>query len=401
MSHLHTYFTDKCYRISYYPKVLKDENNEKEIVFGYIRVSKKRNQKNTSISQQIKMIENSTLFKGQILSYIYVDEAVSGKDLERPSFGEMMKEIKKHVVTQHKLLNIMTCYLHRLTRSTDSISEITKILVKLNISLTSLDIGKIDLQNESTKMMLLLLTSNNQNMRLSTIQNTKNIMRSLSNESNLILKHRYGWIRVPKPGTDKSMEIVNPREIMVISEIIKLWNDSDRKIKYTELAIQLNEDPDLYYKEDDKLWTYHRIESIIYKQILSERVISGNPVEMKDELCKEAIIKMIKTENLKTKSPFFIGKLLDAKCLYKHRITKNYVSELLEQIGDKYINKIDENIEKYIEEIKEVIKELRVNKMSFNKMSNYLNEKGYLNPKGKEWSLSKLNYFCRMNHVLS
>lgn len=401
MSHLHTYFTDKCYKISYNTKILKDENNEKEIVFGYIRVSKKRNQKNESIDTQIKMIENSTLFKGQILTSIYVDEAISGKDLERPSFTQLMIEIKKHVVSQHKLLNIMTCYLHRLTRSTDGIQEIIKTLVPLNIGLISLDIGKIDLHNESTKMMLLLLTSNNQSMRLQTIQNTKNIMRSLSEESELVLKHHYGYLRVPKPGTDKNMEIPNPREQMVISEILKLWNDSNRKIKYTQLAYEINEDPDLYYKEDDKLWTYQKIERIIYKQILSERVIPvKNPIEIKDELCTEAIIKMIKKENLKTKCPHTIAKMLDAKCLYNHRITENYVTQLLEQISDKYLNKIDENIDNYIEEIKMIIQKNRPT-MSYTKLFKHLNELGHLNPKGKEWTLSNLHYFIKMNNVFT
>ena len=121
---------------------------------------------------------------------------------------------------------------------------------------------------------------------------------------------------------------------------------------------------------------------------------------MKDQICTEEIIKMIKKENLKTKSGHAIGKLLDAKCLYKHRISENYVTELLQQIGDKYINKIDENIENYIEEIKEIILELRPS-MSYRKMSNYLNTKGYHTLKDKNWNLSNLQHFCRKFEVFT
>lgn len=388
-------FTDDCYSLSYNSSVLKDKNNKKEIIFGYVRISSDLQKNNESIESQIKMIENTCQYRDLVLAYIFVDQGISGKNLERPGFSELFDEIKKHVVIQHNLLSIMTCYLHRLTRSKESITFLCKELPPLNIGLISLDCPGIDIKNPRSHTMLYLLTDNNESMRLSTIQNIKNIMRQMSEDGELILKSEYGWVYVNKyKYGGKRIKLPEIREQMIISKIIDMWNKSDRTMKESVIAFKLNEDLDnYYYKEESKEWTFPRVRKIIYKQLLSERVIPIKyPVNLKDEVCTKEIIHMIREENLMTKVAEAIGKMLDAKCLYKHRITGFYVQSILDSLSKKYLDQIDINFEEYKIKLIETIRS-RLKKLSRKDIVKYLNENNFVTYKGKSWTNYNLGNF--------
>lgn len=391
-------YTKDCYRLSYNTSILNDKTNKKEIIFGYARISSSKQQNNESIETQIKMLVSSAEYKQQVIAYIYVDEGISGKDLDRPAFSNIIEDMKPYVVIQHNLMYISTCYLHRLTRSVDSMTELCKVLPPLNIGLISLDCP-INIKDQSTHFMLSMLTHNNQAMREATIKNTKNILRSLSEEGKLTLRTRYGWIHVavpvPNSTTTKNIDVPEMREQSNISHIIKLWNESDRKLKPSQIVRLLNDDlNNFFYREDDKLWTFVRVESLLYNQKISERIIPNkNPIELKEKICYDEIINMIKNEKLRFKSPNYICKRLDEKCLYKHKITAVFVKEIMDKIPEAYHKTIRQNLKDYKDSL---INEIKTNllKLSWHEMVDHLNDHDFPTVNGHEWTVANFNNFA-------
>jgi site-specific DNA recombinase len=389
--------SEKSYYRVYDSGCLEKNDDGVQKVFGYARISSEHQLYNESITSQIRNIESNCKWKGTTLAYIFVDEGISGKDMEsRPALKEMMKMIKKYYLKQDKMLNVYTCYLSRFTRSRDDMSEICKDFFKKQINLVAFDCP-LDIRVESNHNMICMFAGNQEDARKAISKNVKNVMRELLEQDKLIfIKCPYGYIYAE--GADgKKIKMENEREQRNIRKILEIWNNSGRIFAGNRIRNKMNELDDYYFKEDNKEWSVNVIDKILYNQKMSERVITNLvPIHMKDEKCREEIIKMI-NNGLHRIGSRTIAIKLDALCMFKHRISTRYVDKLLAEMGSDYVNQIEKNLEDYKENIRKIVTENA--KSSYRIICNILNEKGVLSPRERKWTIMNLCNYCRNNKI--
>lgn len=388
---------ENSYKLEY--KDLKDvDKNDKNImiVYGYCRVSDKLQKDNDSIKSQIKSIENTVNGSGGTLISIYVDDGISAKNMNRPSFQELLKICRKNCVDFNKKMEIDTVFLHRFTRSEDDFISITKDLIEWGTHLYCYDC-KFNIFDSTQLFMGKFMAYNAQQTREATSKHVKIVMNTMSEEGTLLTNKKYGYKLIKNPDKGKIIEgnrIRNsyeeiPHEQEMIKLIIKLHLEGKSNITIRSI---FNDDEDYYYKENKPLWPYGVISRIIYEYKLSKREIKEViPMYKRDERLKEEIIRMLKDENLYTLSPTIIARKLDELGLFKAKITVRVATELIKKLGDAYEDIIKENKKKHIEKIIEI---LRKNKdMSNVMMSNLLNDRDLYTMTMKPWTAANLSYF--------
>jgi DNA invertase Pin-like site-specific DNA recombinase len=393
---------DNSYVIEYNTAVLSDKNDKRKKVFGYCRVSfvskKDKEKEIETINAQIKSIKSNIKYKKDevVLVAIYVDEGISGKNIEgRPGLLGLLEKINANALKHEGLLSIYTCYIHRLSRNVDDFMMLCKNLSLISVELNAFDYP-LNIKDKNTHSVLYVVASQAEATRQSTITNTKNCMRELSEAGELVLKHKYGWVRVYDEKLKKNIQIKDEREQKCIAKVIEIWENNNRDIAPLEISNQMNELPEFYYKEKDREWNFGRVKRLLYEKTLSERDITNTiPINKKDEVCRLEIIKMI-NDGITMKANI-IARKLDDLCLFKHRITSDYVKKLLNEMGDLYNNQLEKNIEDHVEKVRSVISQNK-NK-TYAQISQILNEEGITTLKGNLWSGSNINMFCLKHNI--
>lgn len=395
---------DNSYKLMYNKAIIKDNIDNKIIVFGYVRVSSELQSESESIQSQIKNIEGNCKWQDKILSYIYVDDGISGKTIvERPAVREMLEEIKRGSVKNNKKMEICTCYMSRLTRSSKDMEYLCDELPRLGCLLNCLDIY-VDLSNDNGIMIAKMITNSNELQRKNTSRNVKNVMNELSSQGKLITK-KYGWTLVPYEveisgkKRIKHTSVQNPIEQKNIAKLIEVWNENNRDITYIKLSKLMNRFDGYEYKEEDPAWTPSRVDRIIYKQILYERVIDENkivPSHLKEIRVKEEIVKLI-NGGLIINSPYIIARKIDKLCLFRQQITVSFVAKMIKEMGDVYINQIYKQKINYEKKI--IDKIISYKGIKYDNIAKLLNADGITTLLSKKWTRFNLNNFCLKHNI--
>ena len=402
MQRLKIKFDENSYYIDYNTDVLKDKTDKIIKVFGYVRVSTNLQQKD-SIESQITNIENTCAWKKATLVSIYIDDGISGSTLKnRPGIMKLLNVIDKLSVKHDNSLAIYTFYLNRLTRSRKDMDFLCETLSNLNVDLNCFDCS-LNIKDRKMHIMYAFFAEQAQEMRMVSSENTKNVMRQLSEDGKL-LKRGYGFvIKVSedefkmvggkKVYTKYRMQI--PREQECISKVLSIWEENGRNITTGKIAEEMNRNHWIY-RENDPKWNQSRVERIIYEKKLSERVIPVKiPISDKDKVCIEAIKKLIDEGVIG--APYIISRKLNDLCLFKHKITDNYVRIILDKMGARYSDALEKNKEKYEAKLKRKL--LKIKNKKWKERVEYLNEHQLFTPKGKYWSMPNLKYYCSSRKI--
>lgn len=330
----------------YNVSALNNENSESETVIGYVRVSDpKQAEGGESIKSQRQNIISNCKYKKFNLYAIYYDEGISGKNIEnRLAFMELMKDIDRLAAepSNFNKINIYCCYLSRFTRNKIDGELLRTKLVNLGVKLVCFD-ANIDFSTGTGEFIFSSMVNIAEHQRKQISENTKNVMRQLSEDGKLVTKPKYGYDLVKEDNSKKNVLIENEREQKCIEKLIEIYeNNLDLKISY--LTNLMNTYKDYYYREKSKNWTWQRVQRIIYDYNLKKRVITDPiPVHLKEQKIKQVIIEMIESGELEHSTSYYIAKKIDEKCLFNHRVTDQIVNKILSTISKKLLAKIKRN----------------------------------------------------------
>ncbi|WP_250675280.1 recombinase family protein (plasmid) [Paraclostridium ghonii] len=115
------------------------------MIYGYARVSTKSQEDNTSLENQIKILNENGCSK-----VFY--EVHTGATMERPQWNELEKILKQGDT-------IVITKLDRFTRSTEKGIQKIKALTEKGIKVNILNMGIVDLSSSMGKMMFTVLTA--------------------------------------------------------------------------------------------------------------------------------------------------------------------------------------------------------------------------------------------------
>jgi DNA invertase Pin-like site-specific DNA recombinase len=385
-------FDENSYVTYYNRPLLADENNETQLAIGYCRISTEKQKDNSSIESQIETIKQTCKWNKHKLIAIFVDNGISGKNIEdRPALVELIKLLKDNAEKQHNKLNLHTNFISRLTRSENDMGFFCKFLPEYNINLKAYDCP-VNVRDKSQHMILKIMASFAEQQRDQISSNIKNVMRQLSEDGKLITKPPYGFIGEKYQDGDKlrTKLIPNFRQQECINKIIEIWENSGKTVSGGFISRKMNrlleEDENYYYKDDRREWYATIIDNILYREKMKRREFEEEtvPVNMKEEKCKEEIIKMIKSGKLMSLTPNNISRKLDALCLFKHRITPAFARKILQSLPYIYKNKVIQIKIKHEEDIKKTIQE-NINETDA-KIAQILNEANILTLQDKKWT---------------
>jgi len=115
------------------------------MIYGYARISTKTQEDNTSLKNQIEILNQNGCTK------IY-QEIYTGATMNRPVFNKLLQEIQKGDT-------LMVTKLDRFTRSTQEGIEAIKVLTNKGIKVNILNMGIVDISNPMGNMMFTILTA--------------------------------------------------------------------------------------------------------------------------------------------------------------------------------------------------------------------------------------------------
>lgn len=119
--------------------------------FGYCRVSTNEQAEGISLDAQAARIKAYATATGRVLEQIYIDEALSGKNMSRPSLASLLAKVNLGQVD-----SIVVVKIDRLTRSIQDLVSIVQTLTANGTSLVSTT-ESIDTGSASGRMILHLL----------------------------------------------------------------------------------------------------------------------------------------------------------------------------------------------------------------------------------------------------
>lgn len=115
------------------------------MIYGYVRVSTKSQEDNTSLNNQIELLKQNGCIE-------IFDEVYTGATMNRPVLNELLQKLERGDT-------LIVTKLDRFTRSTQegikTIKELTERGIKVNI----LNMGVVDLSNAMGNMMFTILTA--------------------------------------------------------------------------------------------------------------------------------------------------------------------------------------------------------------------------------------------------
>lgn len=118
----------------------------------YIRVSTEEQAKHGfSIAAQKEKLESFSNIKDWHIFKVYIDEGISGKNLERPQIKALLKDIK-----DQKINNVLVFKIDRLTRSTKDLIDLVEYFQKYNCDFNSLT-EAIDTSSPTGRMFIKII----------------------------------------------------------------------------------------------------------------------------------------------------------------------------------------------------------------------------------------------------
>lgn len=217
----------------------------------YIRVSTDEQAKyGFSIAAQKEKLVSYASIKDWNIYQIYVDEGVSGKNLNRPKIKEMIEDIKKQ-----KINNILVYKIDRLTRSTKDLIDLIDLFSKHKCEFNSLT-ESIDTSTPSGRMFVKIIGLFAEFERETIAERIKIGFERKAKEGYSLCSSisSYGYMR--KKG--EKIQMINVEEAKVVKDIFDLYIKYKNINKIKEYLIN----HDISTKKN-KTWNNKTIKNIL------------------------------------------------------------------------------------------------------------------------------------------
>lgn len=217
----------------------------------YIRVSTDEQAKyGFSIAAQKEKLVSYASIKDWNIYKIYIDEGVSGKNLNRPQIKEMIEDIKKQ-----KINNILVYKIDRLTRSTKDLIDLIDLFSKYNCEFNSLT-ESIDTSTPSGRMFVKIIGLFAEFERETIAERIKIGFERKAKEGYSLCSSTssYGYMR--KKG--EKIQTINEKEAKVVKDIFDLYIKYKNINKIKEYLINNN-----ISTKKNKTWNNKIIKNIL------------------------------------------------------------------------------------------------------------------------------------------
>lgn len=199
----------------------------------YVRVStEEQAQEGYSIRAQEQKLKDYSRIKEWGVYNVYIDEGISGKNIEgRPAIKEMIEDIKKG-----KINNVLVFKIDRLTRNTADLIYLVNLFNTYGCAFNSLS-ESIDTQTASGRMFIKIIGIFAEFERENIIERTKIGFERKVKEGYTLATNTtsYGYDR--KPG--QKIQTVNEFEASVVREVFDMF--TNQQMSCFEIAKKLNE----------------------------------------------------------------------------------------------------------------------------------------------------------------
>ena len=335
----------------------------------YIRVSTEEQVKyGYSINAQKDKLLSFSKIKDWNVYKIYIDEGISGKNLERKEVQNLIEDVKNKIIN-----NVLVYKIDRLTRSTKDLIELIELFNKNDCDFNSLN-ESIDTTTPTGRMFIKIIGLFAEFERETIVERIKMGLERKVKEGYSISSSTtsYGYKKIK----GNKIQIINKKEASVVKKIFLLCKEGKN---INEIRKYL-ENSNIKTKKDKK-WTNKNIINILtnpnyignvrygintnkyfeqvgkHKKIISEYLYNSvqdkvkNRLKTKEDAYYSNKIVCLCNKRLITKRTYHNGKCyinyrcLNNKCLFRS-ISHNYL--------DKYFNiyKYEQNTKKdYIQNI--------------------------------------------------
>lgn len=288
----------------------------------YIRVStEEQAQEGFSIRGQEEKLKDYTRIKDWSLYNLYIDEGISGKNIQdRPAIGRLIADVKAGYIQ-----NVLVYKIDRLTRSTSDLVFLVELFNKYHCSFNSL-MESIDTQTASGRMFIKIIGIFAEFERENIIERVKmGRDRKVKEGYSLCSSHAsYGYDREP----GKKVQTVNEEEAAVVREIFDKFVGEGMSLNSIVRLLNLRKIP----SKKGKLWDRKNLKNILTNANYIGKVRhfiddQDNYVELdglhepiiSQELFEEAASLAAKNQaTSSTKKPvehnYYLGFLYCAKC---------------------------------------------------------------------------------------
>jgi len=205
------------------------------IVFGYTRVSTTMQADDgVSLDVQRRRIEDYCKYKGLELTKVYEDAGISGKDMKRPAFQQMLQDATKGT-------SICVAELTRFSRSMKDSINTFAMLEEKGVNFICLN-PELDFSTPYGRAFVGFALIMSQLERELISDRISVTMQSLSKQGKLRSRPPFGWVSV---GKDKDFES-EPNQQRIIQKIKTLYASG---LKFLQIAHQLNDEGEAQYHE--------------------------------------------------------------------------------------------------------------------------------------------------------
>lgn len=196
----------------------------------YVRVStEEQAQEGFSIRAQEQKLKDYARIKDWSIYKIYIDEGISGKNLERPAIQELIADVKNAAVQ-----NVLVFKIDRLTRSTADLIYLVDLFNEHDCAFNSL-MESIDTQTASGRMFLKIIGIFAEFERENIIERTKvGIERKVREGYSIGGSTSFGYDR---PQNQK-IQTINDEEAEIVRSVFDMYVNQGMSI--TSIARQLN-----------------------------------------------------------------------------------------------------------------------------------------------------------------
>ncbi len=198
----------------------------------YVRVSTEEQAKEGfSIRAQKQKLKDYARIKDWSIHKIYVDEGISGKNIEeRPAINEMIVDIKKRHVK-----NVLIFKIDRLTRSTSDLIYLINLFNEYNCAFNSL-CESIDTQTPSGRMFIKIIGIFAEFERENIVERTKLGFERKAKEGYSLCTRTASYGYDKKKG--EKIQTINVKEAIVVKEIYDMF--VKQGMAFLDIAKNLN-----------------------------------------------------------------------------------------------------------------------------------------------------------------
>lgn len=341
----------------------------------YIRVSTDEQVKHGySIKAQKDKLVNFAQIKEWNIYKIYIDEGVSGKNLNRPKVKELINDVKNKSIN-----NILVYKIDRLTRSTKDLIELIEMFSKYNCEFNSLT-ESIDTSSPSGRMFIKIIGLFAEFERETIAERIKIGFERKVKEGYSICSSTssYGYSRIK----GKKIQIIKKDEALIVRKIFKMYqnNKSIKEIKKYLLSKKVP-------TKKNKTWSNKMITNILTNPNYIGKVRYGinrkdyfeNDGKHQSIISRQEFMSIQKKINnqLKTKEDAYYSNKLICMCGKKMHTKRTYINNkiyinytcknkscLFKSIShkflDRYFNINNMSIITQKDIIQNIVKEIRI-----------------------------------------